>query len=299
MRDSSRALVVLHYPVMCPEVLEYLAVRQEGIYVDATCGLGGHTGAIAAKLTTGKVIANDRDASSLAQAKANTVEVADRISFHYGSFESLGEALQDVGVAKADGLVADLGISRYQLTTGERGFSIMSDGPLDSRMDRSQELTADRLINESAEKALADWIYQYGEERRARTLARAIVRARPIRSTQHLADVVERAVPRTGPMHPATRAFQAIRIVTNDEMGQLDRLLETAPGLVKRGGRIVVISFHSLEDRKVKERFRQLAKESKGLVLTKKPLQPGEDEVKVNPASRSAKLRALEVVHAA
>ena len=201
--------------------------------------------------------------------------------------------------SKADGLVADLGISRYQLTTGERGFSIMADGPLDMRMDRSQELTADRLINESAEKALADWIYQYGEERRARTLARAIVRARPIRSTQHLADVVERAVPRTGPMHPATRTFQAIRIVTNDEMGELDRLLEAAPGLVKSGGRIVVISFHSLEDRKVKERFRQLAKEGRGVILTKKPLLPDDDEVKVNPASRSAKLRALEVVHAA
>jgi len=166
-------------------------------------------------------------------------------------------------------------------------------------MDRSQELTADRLINESAEKALADWIYQYGEERRARTLARAIVRARPIRSTQHLADVVERAVPRTGPMHPATRAFQAIRIVTNDEMGQLDRLLEIAPGLVKSGGRIVIISFHSLEDRRVKECFRRLAKEGKGVILTKKPELPGENEVKVNPASRSAKLRALEVVHAA
>ena len=288
-----------HFPVMGREVLEYLAVRQEGVYLDATAGLGGHTGAIAARLTTGKVIACDRDASSLAKAKANTQEFAGRIRFHYGDFSSLGEALEDAGVKKADGLVADLGISRYQLTTGERGFSIMSDGPLDSRMDRSQELTADRLINESAEKALADWIHQYGEERRARTLARAIVRARPIRSTQHLADVVERAVPRTGPIHPATRTFQAIRIVVNDEMGQLDRLLETAPGLVKSGGRVVVISFHSLEDRKVKERFRQLAKEGKGVILTKKPLLPGDDEIKVNPASRSAKLRALEVVHAA
>jgi 16S rRNA (cytosine1402-N4)-methyltransferase len=288
-----------HYPVMGREVLEYLAVRQEGMYVDATCGLGGHTGAIAAKLTTGKVIANDRDASSLAKAKANTADVADRVRFHYGTFDSLGEALEDAGVAKADGMVADLGLSRYQLTTGDRGFSIMADGPLDMRMDRSQELTADRLINESAEKALADWIYQYGEERRARTLARAIVRARPIRSTQHLADVVERAVPRTGPVHPATRAFQAIRIVVNDEMGELDRLLESAPGLVKSGGRVVIISFHSLEDRKVKERFRQLAKEGRGVILTRKPLLPDEDEVKVNPASRSAKLRALEVVDAA
>jgi 16S rRNA (cytosine1402-N4)-methyltransferase len=288
-----------HYPVMVREVLEFLAVRQEGIYIDATCGLGGHTKAIAEKLTTGKVVANDRDASSLAKAKANTVDVADRIRFHYGSFGSLGEALQDIGVAKADGLVADLGISRYQLTTGERGFSIMAEGPLDMRMDRSQELTADRLINESAEKALADWIYQFGEERRARTLARAIVRARPIRSTQHLADVVERAVPRTGPMHPATRTFQALRIVTNDEMRELDRLLQIAPSLVKSGGRIVVISFHSLEDRKVKERFRELAREGKGAILTKKPLQPAEDEIRANPASRSAKLRSLEMLDAA
>ena len=291
--------MVVHVPVMRREVLEFLAIRQDGVYLDATCGLGGHTAAIAAKLTTGKVIANDRDASSLAQARSNTAEVADRVRFHYGSFEALAEALADEGVAKADGLLADLGISRYQLTTGDRGFSIIADGPLDMRMDRSQELTADRLINESAEKALADWIYQYGEERRARTLARAIVRARPIRSTQHLADVVERAVPRTGPMHPATRAFQAIRILVNDEMGELDRLLEAAPALVKNGGRIVVISFHSLEDRKVKERFRELAKVGKGAILTRKPLLPDEDEVKVNPASRSAKLRALEVVHAA
>jgi len=175
----------------------------------------------------------------------------------------------------------------------------MAEGPLDMRMDRSQELTAESLINESAEKALADWIYQYGEERRARTIARAIVRARPIRSTQHLADVVERAVPRTGPIHPATRAFQAIRIVVNDEMGELDRLLKHAPGLVKNGGRMVIISFHSGEDRKVKERFRELAKEGRAVILTKRPLQPGEDEVKVNPASRSAKLRALVVVDAA
>ena len=284
-----------HYPVMSCEVLQFLAVRSEGWYLDATCGLGGHSGSIAALLTTGKVIASDRDASSLAKARANLGTLAGRVRFHYGSFDSLGEAMQDAGVEKVDGMVADLGISRYQLTTGERGFSIMADGPLDMRMDRSQELTADGLINGCAEKALADWIHQYGEERRARTIARAIVRARPIRSTQHLADVVERAVPRTGPMHPATRTFQAIRIVVNDEMGELDRLLERAPGLIKSGGRMVVISFHSLEDRKVKERFRQLAKEGRGVILTKRPLQPDEDEVKVNPASRSAKLRALEV----
>ena len=281
------------------EVVEILKLRKNAVILDATCGLGGHTAMIAGQLADGFVIANDRDASSLAKAKENTAQVADRVRFHYGSFESLPEALAEEGVGQADGMVADLGISRYQLTTGDRGFSIMADGPLDMRMDRSQELTADRLINESAEKALADWIYQYGEERRARTLARAIVRARPIRSTRHLADVVERVVPRTGPMHPATRTFQALRIVTNDEMNELDRLLHIAPSLVKSGGRIVIISFHSLEDRKVKERFRQLAKEGRVGILTKRPLQPAEDEVRANPASRSAKLRAVEMLDAA
>jgi 16S rRNA (cytosine1402-N4)-methyltransferase len=288
-----------HHPVMGREVVEILKLRKNAVILDATCGLGGHTAMIAGQLADGFVIANDRDASSLAKAKENTAQVADRVRFHYGSFESLPEALAEEGVGQADGMVADLGISRYQLTTGDRGFSIMADGPLDMRMDRSQELTADRLINESAEKALADWIYQYGEERRARTLARAIVRARPIRSTRHLADVVERVVPRTGPMHPATRTFQALRIVTNDEMNELDRLLHIAPSLVKSGGRIVIISFHSLEDRKVKERFRQLAKEGRVGILTKRPLQPAEDEVRANPASRSAKLRAVEMLDAA
>ena len=288
-----------HYPVMGREVVEFLNLRKNAVILDATCGLAGHTAMIAEQLEDGFVIANDRDASSLAKAKENTAKVAKRVRFHYGSFESLPEALAEEGVRQADGMVADLGISRYQLTTGDRGFSIMADGPLDMRMDRSQELTADRLINESAEKALADWIYQYGEERRARTLARAIVRARPIRSTRHLADVVERVVPRTGPMHPATRTFQALRIVTNDEMNELDRLLHIAPSLVKSGGRIVIISFHSLEDRKVKERFRQLAKEGRVGILTKRPLQPAEDEVRVNPASRSAKLRAVEMLDAA
>ena len=284
-----------HYSVMLPETLEFLRIRPEGIYLDATCGLGGHTRAIAERLTTGFVVSNDRDADSLGKAKANTADVADRVRFHWGNFGSLEEALKEEGVEKADGMVADLGVSRYQLTMGERGFSIMSEGPLDMRMDRSQELTADDLVNRSAEKALADWIYQYGEERRARTLARAIVRSRPIRSTSHLADVVERAVPRTGPIHPATRTFMALRMVVNDEQRELDRLLEAAPGLVKAGGRIVVISFMSLEDGKVKVRFRELAKEGRGVILTKRPLTPGEEELRDNAASRSAKLRAMEV----
>jgi len=165
-------------------------------------------------------------------------------------------------------------------------------------MDQSQRMTAGDLVNSAAEKAIADWIYQLGEERRARKIARAIVRARPIRSTLHLAGVVERAVPRTGPMHPATRTFQALRMVVNREREELDALLEAAPRMVRPGGRVVIISFHSGEDRKVKEKFRELGRSGQAIILTKKPIAPGEQEVRENPPSRSAKLRALEIVGA-
>jgi 16S rRNA (cytosine1402-N4)-methyltransferase len=186
-------------------------------------------------------------------------------------------------------------VSRFQLTEPHRGFSILAEGPLDMRMDQSHGTTAADLVNYSAEKALADLIFGYGEERRARRIARAIVRARPIRSTRHLADVVERAAPRTGPLHPATRTFMALRIAVNDEQGELDRLLETAPDLVADGGRIVIISFMSLEDRKVKEKFRELAREGRAKLLTKRPVPPDEQEIRQNPPSRSAKLRAVEL----
>lgn len=279
----------MHYPVLCAEALEYLAIRPEGIYLDATAGLGGHTREIARRLTTGFVIANDRDAESLEFARANTLEFADRIRFRQGTFSSLQ------GIEKVNGLIADLGVSRYQLTEPHRGFSILTDGPLDMRMDQSQGMTAGDLVNSAAEKAIADWIYQFGEERRARRIARAIVRARPIRSTLHLAGVVERAVPRTGHLHPATRTFMALRMVVNDEQGELDRLLDLAPGLVAAGGRIVVISFMSLEDRKVKERFRSWGREGRAEVLTKHPVTPSQKEIQDNPASRSAKLRAVEM----
>jgi len=285
----------MHYPVLGAEVMEYLAVRPDGIYLDATAGLGGHAGAIARRLTTGWVIANDRDAESLEFARANTAELADRIRFHYGKFSELETAVWAQGVAKVNGLIADLGVSRYQLTESHRGFSILTDGPLDMRMDQSQRLTAGELVNSAAEKAIADWIYQLGEERRARKIARAIVRARPIRSTLHLAGVVERAVPRTGRLHPATRTFMALRMVVNEEQAELDRLLDLAPGLVAAGGRVVIISFMSLEDRKVKEKFRSLGREGRAAVLTKHPVTPSEKEIHENPASRSAKLRAVEM----
>ncbi|HVW85324.1 MAG TPA: 16S rRNA (cytosine(1402)-N(4))-methyltransferase RsmH [Bryobacteraceae bacterium] len=279
-----------HYPVMLAETLEYLAIRPDGKYLDCTAGLGGHTKAIAARLTAGgRLISNDRDEQSLAMAKQNAAEFADRIEFHHGAFSEL--SFQDL-----DGLVADLGVSRFQLTDPERGFSFQSEGPLDMRMDTSRGMTAADLVNHSAEKAIADWIFQLGEERRARKIARAIVRARPIRSTLHLAGVVERAVPRTGPLHPATRTFQALRMVVNRELEEIDALLVAAPRMVRPGGRIVMISFHSLEDRKVKESFRELARSGRGVILTKKPLVPGEQEVRENPPSRSAKLRAVEIV---
>jgi 16S rRNA (cytosine1402-N4)-methyltransferase len=279
-----------HHPVMLAESLEYLAVKPDGRYLDCTAGLGGHTAAIAARLTAGgKLISNDRDAESLEMARNNAAEFVGRIEFQHASFSQLAET-------DLDGLIADLGVSRFQLTNPERGFSFQAEGPLDMRMDQTHGTTAADLLNYSAEKAIADWLHQLGEERRARKIAGAIVRARPIRSTLHLAGVVERAVPRTGPLHPATRTFMALRMVVNREQEELDALLKAAPRMVKPGGRIVIISFMSLEDRKVKESFRELKRTGQADILTKKPLTPSEQEVRENPPSRSAKLRAVEIV---
>ncbi len=276
------------------EALSLLAVRSDGIYLDATAGMGGHTTLIAQRLTTGMVIANDRDAESLEMARGNTAAWHARIRFHHGSFATLAEAVAESGFEKLDGILADLGVSRYQLTEPGRGFSFMADGPLDMRMDQTTGMTAADLVNYTNEKALADLIFQLGEERRARKVARAIVRARPIRSTLHLADVVLRAVPRTGRLHPATKTFMALRMAVNDESGELDRLLQIGPGLLKSGGRMVVISFMSIDDRKVKESFKALGRDGRATILTKHPLQPSEEEAAHNAASRSAKLRALE-----
>ena len=230
-------------------------------------------------------------------ARANTVEWADRIRFRQSSFRELAETVAAEGAPKLDGLLADLGVSRYQLTTPERGFSFAAEGPLDMRMDRTSGATAAELVNRMNEKALAGLIEQFGEERgtRTRKIARAICRARPIRSTRHLADVVEQVAPRTGKLHPATKTFQALRLAVNDEQGELLSLLETGPELLKSGGRMVVISFMSLSDREVKRKFRELASEGRAVLLTKHPLQPGDEELFRNPASRSAKLRALEM----
>ena len=285
----------MHYSVMLAESLDYLAVRPDGIYLDATAGLGGHTGAIARRLTTGMVIAADRDPESLEQARENTKDVADRIRFVHSRFSGLAVALSQTGIERVDGLLADLGVSRYQLTTADRGFSLMSEGPVDMRMDRSEGQTAGEIVNYAAEKELADLLFQLGDERRSRRIARAIVRARPIRNTRHLADVIEAAVPRSGSIHPATRSFMALRIAVNEEPGELEALLQTAPEIVKPGGRFVVLTFMSSEDRVVKQSFQRFGREGKAVVLTKHVVPPTDEEIRTNPPSRSAKLRAVEM----
>ena len=285
----------MHVPVMVGECLEYLAVRPDGVYLDATAGLGGHTAAIAGRLDRGFVVANDRDAESLEMAKRNTAQWADRIRYHQGSFSELRSALTASGVERVDGLLADLGVSRYQLMEPERGFSLMAEGPLDMRMDRSQGTTADELINFAAEKELADLIYRFGEERRSRKISRAIVRARPIHTTARLARVIEEAVPRTSKLHPATQTFMGLRMAVNDEQGELDRLLLIVPELVRSGGRIVILSFMSLEDRKVKQSLQALARSGRAVTLTKHVVRPAPEETRDNPPSRSAKLRAVEM----
>jgi len=285
----------MHEPVMFSEAIEMLAVRPDAVYLDATCGLGGHTAGIAGHLTTGYVIAHDRDAESLALARGATGGLADRIRFVQGEFSTLTATLKQAGVERVDGLLADLGVSRFQLTQPARGLSFLSDGPLDMRMDQSKGSPAEEIVNYAAERELADLIYHFGEERRARKIARAIVRGRPVRSTLHLASVVEKTVPRTGRIHPATKTFMALRMAVNGEQEELDRLLEQAPHLVTSGGRIVVISFMSLEDRKVKQCFRLLGHEGRAAIVTKHPLTPTAEEVMRNPAARSAKLRAVEM----
>ena len=289
---------------MLNECLEYLALKPDGVYLDATAGLGGHTGAIARWLAelrgSGFVLACDRDAESLEMARANTLGVSWRIRFHQSLFSQLGKRLTAETVSQLDGLLADLGVSRYQLTDGGRGFSLMADGPLDMRMSRDMHFgaggTAADIVNFESEKELADLIFRLGEERRSRRIARAIVRARPIKTTGQLAKLIEAVVPRTEKIHPATRTFMALRIAVNHEQEELDALLESIPKLVKPGGRAVIVTFMSLEDREVKQSFQALAKAGRAIILTRHVVRPAEEEIRNNPPSRSAKLRALELL---
>ena len=286
-----------HYPVLLRESLEMLDPRPDGIYIEATAGLGNHSLAVAAKLSTGRLYACDRDAESLAKAEFNCVQLAERIEFVNCKFSELRAAMKQRGVERADGVLADLGVSRYQLTDSDRGFSFQNDGPLDMRMSRSDGQTAADIVNFTAEKQLADWIYQYGEERKSRQIATAILRARPIRSTLHLAGVIEKAVHRTGKLHPATKTFMALRQLVNEEPEELDALLEAAAELAAPSGRIAIISFMSLEDRRVKHKFQALAREGRAELLNKHVIVPSSEEVNLNSASRSGKLRALRMLN--
>lgn len=287
-----------HYPVMWREALEWLAPRPGSVWVDATCGLGGHTLLLAGLPETERVISLDRDEESLerARARAEAAGLAERITFRRSRFSELRATLAALGAGPADGLLCDLGVSRWQLTDPARGFTFQQAGPLDMRMDRTQELTAADLVNRASEQELSDLFYHYAEERRApRKIAKALIRARPLRDTRHLAEVVASAVPRTGRLHPATRIFQALRMAVNSEPEELDALLEQGAECLKPGGRWVVIAFQSLDDRKVKQAFQRLGREGRARILTRHVVKPGEEEVRENAASRSAVLRAIEI----
>ena len=282
-----------HYPVLLKESLDYLAIRPEGIYVDVTAGLGGHTRAIAERLTRRFRDCLRQGCGGDRVSPRQYCRVCRRYQVFSRGVFGLPKALATFSVEAVDGVLADLGVSRYQLNAAERGFSLNADGPLDMRMDRSQSLTAADLVNELPEKALADLIYQLGEERRSRRISRAIVRARPILTTGRLAQVVENAVPRTGRIHPATQTFMALRLKVNGELEELEQLLRSAPERLSPGGRFVVLTFMSTEDRMVKRAFQSHAQAGKANILTKHVVRPTKKEILENAASRSAKLRAL------
>jgi 16S rRNA (cytosine1402-N4)-methyltransferase len=290
-----------HVPVLLDEVLEFLNVRPGGVIVDATVGLGGHSAEIAKRLgARGRLICFDRDPEAMELAKARMeelrAELGDAMPEVVFEPRAFSEAAGVIAPESLDGLLADFGVSSLQLDEAQRGFSFRLDAPLDMRMDTRSGETAEQVVNQEDENELADLIYEFGEERRSRRIARAIVRARPIRTTAELAGIISAAAPsmKGDKIHPATRTFQALRIRVNDELGEIRSLLASAPSLLKPGGRLVLISFHSLEDRLVKDAFREAGRNKVLQVLTKKPVVAEEQEQMRNPRSRSAKLRAAE-----
>ena len=297
----------IHRPVMRTEAVRFLAPDRGGIYVDGTVGLGGHAAAILAAGPEVRLIGIDRDPQALRYAAARLAQFGDRVRLVHGNYRDLAEILSNLGIEAIDGFLLDLGLSSLQLDAPERGFSFRADGPLDMRMDPTQKTSAADLVNAASVEELARILRDYGEERFAGRIARAIVAARPIETTRALAEIVRRAIPRRfheRRIDPATRTFQALRIAVNDELRNLQDGLAAGFAALRPGGVIVVISFHSLEDRIVKRFFRKLATpryESlapgpplppQAEVLTKKPLRPSEEEIGENPRARSAKLRA-------
>jgi 16S rRNA (cytosine1402-N4)-methyltransferase len=288
-----------HVPVLFDEAMEFIRMRPGGTYVDCTLGLAGHAEGIVRQLgSAGHLIGFDRDPEALELAKVRLAQVLQELGSQAPQVTLIGEAFstiaEHVKPASVDGLLADFGASSLHFDEARRGFSFQADGPLDMRMDTRSGPTAEQVVNETSERELANLIYEYGEERRSRTVARAIVRGRPVTSTAQLAKIVASAVPPMKHIHPATRTFQALRIFVNQELHEIWALLEAAPSLLKPSARLVVISFHSLEDRIAKDSFREGAKKGIWNVLTRKPVTAKEEEINRNPRSRSAKLRATE-----
>ena len=306
-----------HVSVLLQECIENLNIRPDGVYVDGTLGLGGHSVEIASRLTTGRLIGIDRDRSALARAGSRLSPYADRITLVHGNFSDAAAILDELGIPGADGMLFDLGVSSPQLDEAQRGFSYMQDAPLDMRMDDSAPLSAYEVVNTWSEERLNRILWDYGEERYARRITAAILAARaqkPIESTLELVELIRSAMPAAAlreKQHPAKRSFQAIRIAVNDELGEVERMMDSAPDKLNPGGRLCVISFHSLEDRIVKN---GIARREKGCTcpreapvctcgfvqtlrsVSRKPILPSAEEIESNPRSRSAKLRVAERV---
>jgi len=283
-----------HIPVLLEEVMKFLDPKPGGRFIDATLGAGGHTRAILERTAPdGRVLAIDQDELALAGARESLQSFGSRLIMEHSNFKNIAPLAAGHGFLEVEGVLADIGISSMMVDDPSRGFSFMREGPLDMRMDRTQDLTAADVVNTYAEKEIADILYTYGEERRSRPIARSIVRARPLRLTTDLTRAIERVMggPR-GRIHPATRTFQALRIFVNGELSSLESFLDSSMTVIRSGGRLVVIAFHSLEDRIVKQKFR--TPPVPGRALTKKVVVATEEEVRRNPRARSAKLRAWE-----
>jgi len=286
-----------HIPVLLDEVMSLLNPKDGGVYVDCTLGAGGHAERILELSSpSGRLIGIDLDSEAISIAKERLKRFGDRVRFVHANFADLDDILRSLDVDEVDGILMDLGVSWIQLSDPERGFSFRLDAPLDMRMDRRIPLTAREVVNTKSERELREIFRRYGEERWAGRIARRITRLRgksPILTTRQLARIVESTVPRHGRFHPATRIFLALRIYVNRELDNLERGLDSAIRWLKPGGRICVISFHSLEDRIVKWKFREGTCLK---IITRKPVTPGDEEVRENPRSRSAKLRAAEAI---
>ena len=290
-----------HTPVMLQEVLEWLRIKPDGIYVDATLGAGGHSQAIAERITSGRLISLDRDAQALQIARERLKTFASKVNYVLSPFSRIAEAVHELGIPRVDGVLADLGVSSMQLDQPERGFSFREAGPLDMRMGvsaESDELTADEIVNRWPETELANLLYREADEHDSRRIARAVVRARPIRDTAHLATIVAGSRKQWGRqrLHPATKTFLALRIAVNREMEELGQFLSRVPATMNPQGRCVILTYHSREDRIVKEAFREADRQGTLKILTKHVVRPSEQEERANPRSRSAKLRCAERV---